>query len=66
MRKLKPRIVQRPALQSVRCQCGITTLLYNNTLKEKSPYLSTKAYRGYQKTYHDAPRVTGERGSPQR
>jgi hypothetical protein len=34
MRKLRPRTVQRPALQSVRCQYKITTLLYNNALKE--------------------------------
>jgi hypothetical protein len=36
MRKLRPRTVQRPALQNVRCQCKITTLLYNNALKENS------------------------------
>jgi hypothetical protein len=34
MRKLRPRTGQRPALYSVRCQCKITTLLYNNVLKE--------------------------------
>jgi hypothetical protein len=34
MRKLRPKTVQRPALQSVRCQCKITTLLYSNALKE--------------------------------
>jgi hypothetical protein len=36
MRKLRPRTIQRPALQCVRCQCKITTLLYNNVLKENS------------------------------
>jgi hypothetical protein len=35
MRKLRPRTVQRPALQSVRYQCKITTLLYSNALKKK-------------------------------
>jgi hypothetical protein len=34
VRKLRPRAVQRPALQNVRCQCKITTLLYINALKE--------------------------------
>jgi hypothetical protein len=34
MRKLRPKTVQRPALQSVRCQGKITTLLYSNALKE--------------------------------
>jgi hypothetical protein len=34
MRKLRPRTVQRAALQSVRCQCKIKTLLYSNALKE--------------------------------
>jgi hypothetical protein len=34
VRKLRPRTVQRPALQSVRGQCKITTLLYSNALKE--------------------------------
>jgi hypothetical protein len=34
MRKLRPKRVQRPALQNVRCQCAITTLLYSNALKE--------------------------------
>jgi hypothetical protein len=34
VRKLRPRMAQRPALQSVRYQCKITTLLYSNTLKE--------------------------------
>jgi hypothetical protein len=34
MRKLRPRTVQRPALQNVRCQCKITILLYSNALKE--------------------------------
>jgi hypothetical protein len=34
MRKVRPRTVLRPALQSVRCQCKITTLLYSNALKE--------------------------------
>jgi hypothetical protein len=35
VRKLRPRTVQRLALQSVRCQCKITTLLYGNNLKKK-------------------------------
>jgi hypothetical protein len=39
MRKLRPRIVQRPALQSVRCQNKITTLLYSNTLKNPLTFL---------------------------
>jgi hypothetical protein len=34
MRKLRSKTVQRPALQSVRCQCKIITLLYSNALKE--------------------------------
>jgi hypothetical protein len=34
VRKLRPRMVKRPALQSVRCQCKITTLLYSNVLKK--------------------------------
>jgi hypothetical protein len=34
VRKLRLRTVQRPALQSIRCQCKITILLYSNALKE--------------------------------
>jgi hypothetical protein len=34
MRKLRPKTVQRPALQSARYQCKITALLYSNALKK--------------------------------
>jgi hypothetical protein len=32
--EIEAQTVQRPALQSVRCQCKIKTLLYNNALKK--------------------------------